>query len=218
MRGRPAAVAAALLCVVLAGFTAIRYRDRRGPFELWTLHAGIPFAGIDDNEYEATKRRFVCSPMAGGSRLCQLHGRRVKGMMRIFVDPDDRAAIIQFWPADGNPPFMDNARKLAAEWTLVATPVTEEADNPRDASTSLWRTKDRRWSATIQHGCFASVPTVIEVAHDAAIAAFLEGNPDARAQLVSAHLLAPPEEVERSEAPRRAPGECAEPTFLRPSP
>lgn len=218
MRGRPAAVAAALLCVALAGFTAIRYRDRAGPFELWTLHAGMPFAALDDDEYEATKRRFVCSTLPGGGRFCQLHGRSVKGMLRVFVDPSDRAAIIQFWPADDNSVYMDNSRKLAAEWSLVATPVSSRADDRTAASTSLWRTADRRWSATIQEGCFVRVPTVIEIADDGAVADYLARNPGALAQMVSAHLIAPPEEVEVSEAPRRAPGECAEPIFLRPTP
>ena len=218
MRGRPAAVAAALLCVALAGFTAIRYRDRAGPFELWTLHAGMPFAALDDDEYEATKRRFVCGPLPGGGHFCQLHGRVAKGMLRVFVDPNDRAAIIQFWPADDNSVYMDNARKLAAEWTLVAKPVSARAEPPATDETSLWRTTDRRWSATIQEGCFERVPTVIEVADDGAVADFLARNPDARAAMVAAHLIPPPEEVELSVAPRRAPGQCVEPIFLRPSP
>jgi hypothetical protein len=218
MRGRPAAVAAALLCVALAGFTAIRYHDRSGPFELWTLHAGMPFATLDAAEYEATKRRFICSTLPGGGRFCQLHGRMAKGMLRLFVDPNGRTAIIQFWPADDNSVYMDNSRKLAAEWTLVATPVSARPDDQPRTSTTLWRTRDRRWSATIQEGCFRQVPTVIEIADDAAVTEYVTANPEARAQMLSVHLLPPAAEVELSDAPRRAPGECAEPIFLRPTP
>lgn len=215
MRGRPAAVAA-LLCVVLAGF--YRYRDTHGgPFELWTLRAGVPFSALDDKEYEGSKRRFVCTPIGDG-RFCQLHGQRAKGMLRLFVDPDGRVAVIQFWPGEENPVITDNTRKVAAEWSLLATSVSVRAGNDPDAATSLWRSKDRRWSATMQHGCYDTTPTVIELADATSLAGFIKQNPAAVPRLVSARLIPPPEEAETSVAPRRAPGECDEPTFLRPSP
>ena len=218
MRGR-SAVLAALSCVVLAGFATYRYRDTHGgPFELWTFHAGVPFAAMDDAEYESTKRRFVCAQVGHGGRFCQLHGQRIKGMLRVFVDANDRAAVIQFWPGEDNSAFTDNSRTLAAEWTLIAAPVSARAAERSTATTSLWRTTDRHWSATIQYGCYGSTPTVIEIADAAAVADFITRNPDAVEQLVHARVIPPSEEAETSVAPRRAPGQCDEPEFLRPTP
>ena len=217
MRGRRAAGFAALLCVALAGFATFRHWTSQGPFELFTLHAGMPFATLDDDEYEATKRRFICKPLAGGGRFCQIHGQRANAMLRLFVDPGDRIAVIQFWPRENNSAFTDNTRKLAAEWTQVATPVSARAEDQSGETTSLWRTRDRRWSATMQYGCYETTPTVVEVADAASVADYVARHPEAVAQLVAARLIPPPEEVEISQAPRRAPGECDEPSFVRPA-
>jgi hypothetical protein len=220
MSGRPAVVAATLLCVALGGYLVNRsvQATRSGPFELWKFRAGMSFSTIDDREHDATKRRFVCTPLPGTGRFCQLHGRAMDGMLRLFVDANDRAAVIQFWPED-NPLVGDQARRIAAEWTLVRPPQSARPDGaPAWMSTSHWRTTDRRWSATIQYSCFAGTPTVIEVADDAAVADAIAGNPEAEAQLAGAHLIADPDEAAISDAPRRAPGECGTPKFARPSP
>jgi hypothetical protein len=219
MRGRPAVTAAALLGVVLASFAAYRYHDARtGPFQFWTLRAGLSFAALDDEEHAATKRRFVCKPIGEDGRFCQLHGRKLKGMLRLFVGPDGRAAVVQFWPDEDNSLFADESRRLAAEWTLLRTPASDGShDGDGGAITSLWRTEDRRWSATIQYGCLGATPTVIEVADDAAVADFIARQPDTRALLTAARVIAPRDEADVSVAPRRAPGECGRATFIRPS-
>jgi hypothetical protein len=220
MRGRSTTIIA-VLALALAGYLGVRLSQgsRTGPFELWTLRAGMPFSTIDDAEHDATKRRFVCTPLAETGRFCQLHGRVMQGMLRLFVDANGRAAVIQFWPAEDSPLVGDAARKLAAEWTLVRAPLSARPEaGPHWATTSRWRTTDRRWSATIQYSCFAMGPTVIEVADDAAVAEAIERNPGAASLLADANLIAPAEEAELSDAPRRAPGECGPPKFTRPTP
>jgi len=221
MRATPAVVIAALVCAAVGGYLATRLYQgtRTGPFELWTLRAGMPFAAIDDREHDETKRRFVCVPLEGTGRFCQLHSRQTPGMVRLFVDANGRAAVIQFWPAEDSPLVGDEARRLSAEWSGVRPPMTTRPDGgPHWATTSQWRTTDRHWSATIQYSCFEMGPTVIEVADEAALADAIERNPKAVSQLAGAHLIAPPEEAELSDAPRRAPGECGAPKFDRPSP
>jgi hypothetical protein len=220
MRATPAVIIGALVCAAAGGYLATRLYQgaRTGPFELWTLRAGMPFSTIDDREHDATKRRFVCTPLEGTGRFCQLHGREMTGMLRLFVDAKGRAAVIQFWPADDNLRVGDEARRLAAEWSRIRLPMSARPDNgPPWATTSRWRTTDRQWSATIQYSCLATGPTVIEVADDAALAAAIERNPNAASQLAGANLIAPAEEAELSDAPRRAPGECGTPKFARPS-
>jgi hypothetical protein len=221
MGGRPKVIATVLLCTGLLGaLAAAGYQaSRTGPFELWTFRAGMAFSTIDDREQDATKRRFVCTPLEGAGRFCQLHGRALKGMVRLFVDAKGRASVIQFWPDDDDAFVGDEARRLAAEWTEVRAPLSDHPDEQRAwVTTSLWRTTDRRWSATIQFSCYPRTPTVIELADNAAIAEAIARNPAAAAQLAGAHLIAPPEEVEAYDAPRRAPGECRTPKFATPSP
>jgi hypothetical protein len=219
MRATPAVIIGALLCATVGGYLATRLYagSRTGPFELWTFRAGMPFSTIDDREHDATKRRYVCTPLEGTGRFCQLHGRQMPGMTRLFVDAKGRAAVIQFWPTEDNLRVGDEARRLAAEWSGVRQPMTARPDDgPHWATTSRWRTTDRQWSATIQYSCLATAPTVIEIADEAALAAAIERNPGSASQLADAHLIAPAEESELSDAPRRAPGECGTPKFARP--
>lgn len=218
MRMRSALGAAVLVCI--GGYFGHKLYEgtRAGPFDLWTLRAGMAFATLDDDEFEATKRRFVCTSLGEPGRFCQLHGRKMKGMLRLLVNDAGRAVVIQFWPAEDNPVATDEARRLAAVWSRVRAPESARPDEgPAWASTSRWRTTDRRWSATIQYSCSPSMPTVIEVADDEALAEAIASAPDAASVLADAHLIAPAEEVEISVAPRRAPGECGEPKFTRPS-
>ena len=218
MRVRPAVTA--LVCIAVGGYLASRLyaAHRTGPFELWGMRAGMPFATIDDREHEASKRRFVCLPLGDSGRLCQLHGRAMPGMLRIFVDADGRAAVIQFWPADDNTLVGDEARRFAAEWTRVRPPVSAQADGEAQwATTSRWRSMDNAWSATIQFSCRPQTPTVIEVADDVAIADAIARDPGASPRLIAAGLIAPVEEAQTSEAPRRTPDHCGPPNFTRPS-
>ncbi len=217
MRMRSAVVAAVLLCA--GGYVGKRvYQNARtGPFELWTLRAGMAFSTLDDDEFEATKRRFVCTSFGEPGRFCQLHGRRVTGMLRLLVNDDGRAVVVQFWPAGDNPVAADEARRLAAEWSRVRAPERARPEGaPAWATTSRWRSIDRRWSATIQYSCSATMPRVIEIADDAGVADAIASAPDAASVLADAHLIAPAEEAELSDAPRRAPGECGDPKFTRP--
>ena len=219
MRMRPAVVAAAILCA--AGLLGSRLYDdvRSGPFELWTLRAGMSFSALDDDEFEATKRRFVCTSLGAAGRFCQLHGRRLTGMLRLLVNAKGRAVVIQFWPADDNLVVQDEARRLAAVWSKVRLPESARPERgPAWATTSRWRTVDRAWSATIQYDCSPSMPTVIEIADESALAEAMASGPDAISLLVDASLIAPPEEAETSAAPRRAGGDCANPKFARPTP
>ena len=218
MRVRPAVIA--LVCIAVGGYFASRlYASyRTGPFELGGMRAGMSFATIDDREHDATKRRFVCLPVGNTGRLCQLHGRAMPGMLRIFVDTDDRAAVIQFWPANDNTLVGEEARRMAAEWTRVRTPVSEEPDDePVWATTSLWRTADKAWSGTIQFSCRADTPTVIEVADNAAVAEAIARDPNGATLLSGAGIIAPEEEAKNSAAPRRTPDHCGPPDFTRPS-
>ena len=218
MRVRPAAIA--LVVLGLGGYLASHlYASRRtGPFELWTLRAGMPFSAIDDDEHAATKRRFICTPLEKTGRFCQLHGRTVNGMLRIFVDDRGRAAVIQFWPSEDNSQFGDEARRMAADWTTVRAPLTEHPDGePQWAVTSRWRSMNNAFSATIQYSCFARTPTVIEVADDEAVADAIAAHPGAADLLRGADVIPPAEEAAISAAPRRAPGYCGKPKFTRPS-
>ena len=85
MRMRSAVVAGMLLCA--GGYLGNRlYQNTRtGPFELWTLRAGMSFSALDDDEFEATKRRFVCISLGEPGRFCQLHGRKLKEIGRAHV-------------------------------------------------------------------------------------------------------------------------------------
>ena len=220
MGARPAAVVAALACVALGGYLAMRMYERAntGPFTLGVVRAGMSFATLDDREHELTKRRFVCMPIQQAGKLCQLHSMNPKSMVRIFVDADGRAAIIQVWPAEESSPIKDDTRRHSAEWSTVRPPVTARPDGGRPwESTTLWRSADRRWSALIQMSCFPTAPPGIEVADDRAIAKAIASGPTVRDELVAASLIAPPDEVESSEAPRRSPGECVTPTFASPT-
>ena len=218
MRVRPAVIA--LVCIAVGDYVASRLyaSHTTGPFELWKMRAGMSFAEIDDREHEVSKRRFVCLPMADIGRLCQLHGRAMPGMLRIFVDADDRADVIQFWPADDNPNVRDEARRMAAQWTKVRPPLTAHADGEAEwATTSRWRSIDKAWSATIQFSCRPQTPTVIEVADDGAVADAIARTAVAAKLLSAAGLIAPAEEAQSSEAPRRTPDHCGPPDFTRPS-
>ena len=221
MGARPATVIAAVACVAIGGYLAIRMYERAntGPFTLGVVRAGMSFATIDDREQELTKRRFVCTPIQQAGKLCQLHSNNPKAMVRIFVDANDRAAIIQVWPSEESAAVKDDTRKHSAEWSKVRAPVTARPDGGRPwESTTLWRSADRRWTALIQMSCFPTAPTVIEVADERAIAEAIATGPSVRDELVAASLIAPPEEAETSEAPRRSPGECVNPTFANPLP
>jgi hypothetical protein len=218
MRMRPAVVAA-ILCA--AGLLGSRLYEgvRSGPFELWTLRAGMSFSALDDDEFKTTKRRFVCTSLGTAGRFCQLHGRKLTGMLRLLVNGDGRAVVIQFWPADDNLVVTDEARRLAAEWSKVRLPESARPDaGPAWATTSRWRTTDRKWSATIQYDCSPSMPTVIEIADESALAEAMASGPDAVSVLAEASLIAPPEEAKLSAAPRRMGGDCANPKFARPTP
>ena len=217
MRVRPAVIA--LVCIAVGGYVATRLyaSHTTGPFELWKMRAGAPFDAIDDREHEVSKRRFVCLPIADIGRLCQLHGRAMPGMLRIFVDADERAAVIQFWPEGDNGQVGDEARRMAAEWSRVRPPLTAQVDGEADwAETSRWRSIDKAWSATIQFSCRPQTPTVIEVADDVAIADAIARNPKAADLLSAAGIIAPAEEARSSEAPRRTPDHCGPPNFTRP--
>jgi hypothetical protein len=221
MRGRPAVVIAAIVGVAVAGaFGSQLLRTvRTGPFELWALRAGMAFETIDDREHAATKRRFVCLPLEETGKFCQLHDRGAKGMVRLFVDANGRTVVAQFWPAGEDTRIGDEARRMSAEWTLVRVPRTAQLDGARTwETTSRWQSSDRHWSATMQYSCFASTPTVIEVADEAALTAVMARYPRARELLASANLVATAEEAALSEAPRRAPGQCGTPVFTAPEP
>jgi len=219
MRGRPTILIALLACALVGLFGLRLYQNAgTGPFGLWMLRAGMPFATIDDEEHDVTKRRWVCTPLTETGRFCQIHGRTMtKGMFRLFVDVSGRAAVVQFWPDADNAHVAEEATRLGAEWTRVTPPVTAHplGGSPWE-KTSRWRTTDKRWSATIQYSCSSTIPTVIEVADDAALADLRAHNPDAEAQLAAVYLSAPPGDIDISDVPRRAPGECRDPIFMRP--
>ena len=221
MGARPRLVVAVLASLAVGGYLAMQVYERAntGPFKLGLVRAGMPFKELDDREHELTKRRFVCTPIANAGKLCQLHSNNPRSMVRLFVEPNGRMAIIQVWPSEESVPVKDDTKRTATEWSAVNKPVSARPEGGRPwETTTVWRSTDRRWSALIQLSCLPSSPTVIEVADEAAIAKAIARGATVRDELVAANLIAPAEEIESSNAPRRAPGECVDPSFAAPSP
>jgi hypothetical protein len=178
---------------------------QRSPFVLLNLRAGTSFDAIDDAEVQTSKRRFTCTDLAGSGRYCQIHGQRLKGMIRVFVDADGRAAAIQLWPEEDDQIYLDEARLRSAQWSRRAKSVTERVpERPFDSLRTRWVTRNGRWSAGVRYGRFENAPSVIEVADQRSIDRTIARNPIALFQLAAARVIDPPTEDQIVAATRRA--------------
>ena len=112
----------ALTCLVVlavGGWTGYRRFEasKLSPFTMWDTRAGAAFSAFEAEAAEA-HRTFQCEPVEGGVRLCEVE-TGVAGTMRVALDESSRAIIVQWRVADSSLRMIEEARKMAAQWSLV---------------------------------------------------------------------------------------------------
>jgi hypothetical protein len=144
-----------MVAAVLAWQGSKLLPPRESPYRLWVLAAGRTFEELDDQAYQAMRRRFRCKPfeLRAAGQVCTIVTDGPPGTLSIVVDSlrGGPAVIVAFRSDERSAMLRDEIRKMMAQWNKVSPPghlVYEDAQH-NDFSATHWRTKDGRWSATI---------------------------------------------------------------------
>ena len=116
-------------------------------FRMWDIRAGERFSTLDDDAEREMHRRFDCQAIEGGVRLCEAK-TVVPGLMRLAVDTSGRTMIVQWRVADSSLRMTEEARRMAAEWTLVE-PRHSRSAGAGGRGVTRWLTRDSAWSASM---------------------------------------------------------------------
>ena len=123
-----------------------RYESRRlSPFKMWDNRAGASFFFFDSEANHDMGKRFRCREIEGDVRLCEVE-TGVAGLMRLAIDNTGHAMIVQWRVADSSLRMVEEARKMAAEWSLVQ-PNHTQVKGANGTSRTHWITPDSAWSA-----------------------------------------------------------------------
>ena len=153
-------------------------RSRVSTFALWDFNAAMSFEALDDQAAREQKRRFVCHPMADVARFCELKSTGIRGVMRVLVDGQGRAAIIQFMPDSADPIMREEGRRIAAAWNLVGARETDIPDPKGPTRTvTRWTGAEGRWTAAMTYGRLKATPSLIALADEAAVAEIRASSP-----------------------------------------
>ena len=194
--------------IALAGIGATQgmreYRHRtNGPFAIWSMNAGKPFAAMDGDALRMDGRRFICRPLVATFQLCEYVSLGT-GTTRVVVDSTLTIAVVQFLPDTETSRLRDEARQLSARWNEVRPAQTWGPDSSRgERSVVHWATADGRWSATMRFGKFPSAPTSITTVDERRLAKLTDADPMAVLHLASQHLLDRPSRVDYAAAVAR---------------
>ncbi|HJP60971.1 MAG TPA: hypothetical protein VJ865_13270 [Gemmatimonadaceae bacterium] len=112
-----------------------------------TVRAGMPFSVADQDAKREMGHGFECRALSGRIRLCELKTDGPIGVLKVLVDHSGRAALIQFLVTDSSLKWIEMARQLDAEWTLVH--ASQPAQNEMSGSVKRWETDNRRWTAQL---------------------------------------------------------------------
>jgi hypothetical protein len=166
---------AILIAVVLvfAGARTYRYAQllRQSPFVLWEFRAGGRFTVLERSAYRQTRQRFTCNTVVASARLCEMRVKGIEGLVRVLVDSHDRIAVVEFAPDSASPAMREEARRVAAEWSLIragesARPVSADTTT----SVTRWQSEDGKWTAVMRYGGRESTPAVVTLADETAVA------------------------------------------------
>jgi hypothetical protein len=138
-----------ILVLVIGGWvTYRRYESNQlSPFRMWDNRAGATFFFFDSEAYHDTGKRFRCRSVEGEVQLCEIE-TGVAGRMRLALDNSGRAMIVQWQVADSSLRMVEEARKMAAEWSLVESRHSQRK-GVNGTSRTRWLTVDSAWSASM---------------------------------------------------------------------
>jgi hypothetical protein len=193
---RPTHLVAALLVLPFAGWKTFKHFERRAstPFVLWDFRAGMNFETLEKEAARQAKGHFTCHVVVDPARLCELRVSGIPGLVRVLVDPRDRAAIIQFLPDSASPTMREEGRRIAAGWSLVRSGVADQREsNDAKTSTTRWSSEDQKWTALMRYGRLGTTPIAVQLTEHPAVKSILASVPLAPLVLVMNDLVEPRE-------------------------
>ena len=138
-----------ILVLVIGGWvTYRRYESNQlSPFRMWDNRAGATFFFFDSEANHDMGKRFRCRSVEGDVQLCEIE-TGIAGRMRLALDNSGRAMIVQWQVADSSLRMVEEARKMAAEWSLVESHHSQRK-GVNGSSRTRWVSLDSAWSASM---------------------------------------------------------------------
>jgi hypothetical protein len=146
---RSASAVLGILVLAAGGWVSYRRYESNllSPFRMWDNRAGAPFAFFDSESNHDIHKRFHCKSVEGEVQLCDVD-MGAPGFMRLALDNSGRAMIVEWRIADSSLKVVEQARQLAAEWSLVESRHSQRKGVNGSTSTR-WVTTDSAWSASM---------------------------------------------------------------------
>jgi hypothetical protein len=131
---------------------------------MWDFRAGVEFAALEANLKRQTRRSFECHELLQRVRYCEMEAHGIDGKIRVVVNAGGRVARIQFVPDSASAIMREEARRLAATWNRLVTPVADppNAADPR-LSTTRWFSEDERWNAMLRYWQLGKTPVTVQL-------------------------------------------------------
>lgn len=118
--------------------------NQLSPFKMWDNRAGASFFFFDSEANHDMGKRFSCRSVEGDVHLCEVK-TGIAGLMRLAIDNTGHAMIVQWQVRDSSLRMVEEARKMAAEWSLVQ-PNHTQVKGANGTSRTHWMTPDSAWS------------------------------------------------------------------------
>ncbi|HEX2716261.1 MAG TPA: hypothetical protein VHM67_01200 [Gemmatimonadaceae bacterium] len=199
----PLFLAVAALAGGIIGFT-IYAKENESPFAFGMSRPGVEFSEMDDDSQRNQGRRFACTPIDGGYRVCEVSTDGPPGKMRVAVDDAGRVIVLRMTISETSPRVADLTDKVRKQWNgvdgdgVLRTAATQQVID--------WRTNDGRWSARMRLRSLSLGMEEMSIADERALGRLIQGDEKAlptaielvRRGLISDTLL--------TAAERRAPG------------
>ena len=187
MQRRNGLAVTCLVVLAVGGWTGYRRFEEStlSPFKMWDTRAGAPFSAFEAEAAEA-HRTFQCEPVEGGVRLCEVE-TGVAGTMRVALDESSRAMIVQWRVADSSLRMIEEARKMAAQWSLVPSHrSTGEGTNG-----TRWVSNEGNWSAFMSAFTPSTPPAMISLVDERRLSRTADASATAMLRLAQAGYVGP---------------------------
>jgi hypothetical protein len=141
-----------------------------------------------ENETKAERGPvFTCNPLGNQVRLCKLVSDGPIGVLKIVVDRSGRAAVIQFLVSDTSQRWIEKAREVGAEWSLIHQ--SRPAHSEPSASVTRWETDNHRWSAQLSRRQETNFPFEMLVTDANRLGRIADANPSTLMRLANEGMV-----------------------------
>jgi hypothetical protein len=162
-------------------------RAQLSPFILGDVRAGMLFSTVENDAKAERGPVFTCNPLGNQVRLCKLVSDGPIGVLKIVVDRSGRAAVIQFLVSDTSQRWIEKAREVGAEWSLVHQ--SRPAQSELTASVTRWETDNHRWSAQLSRRRETNFPFEMLVTDANRLGRIADANPSMLMRLANEGMV-----------------------------